>query len=42
MKIRDIDLNEIVELFGTPAYVIDFDRVRENFLRLHNAIKCPQ
>ena len=41
MKIGGIDLNEVVELFGTPAYVIDFDRVRENFLRLHNAIKCP-
>ncbi|MEM0017263.1 MAG: diaminopimelate decarboxylase [Candidatus Korarchaeum sp.] len=36
-----VDLNEVAERFGTPAYAIDLDRAKENFLRLSNALKCP-
>lgn len=41
LRIGGVDLGEIAEHFGTPLYVIDFDRVRENFLRLQNALRCP-
>lgn len=41
MKVSGVDLSEVAEAFGTPTYVIDLDRVRENFLRLSNALKCP-
>ncbi|RDD53037.1 MAG: diaminopimelate decarboxylase, partial [Candidatus Korarchaeota archaeon NZ13-K] len=41
MRVSGVDLDEIAEAFGTPAYVIDFDRVRENFLRLDSALNCP-
>jgi diaminopimelate decarboxylase len=41
MRVNGVDLSEIAELFGTPTYVIDLDRVRENYLRLDKAIKCP-
>ncbi|MEM2542482.1 MAG: diaminopimelate decarboxylase [Candidatus Korarchaeum sp.] len=41
MRVGGVDLNEVAERFGTPAYAIDLDRVKENFLRLSNALKCP-
>ncbi|MCS7102991.1 MAG: diaminopimelate decarboxylase [Candidatus Korarchaeum sp.] len=41
MRVNGVDLSEIAELFGTPTYVVDLDRVKENFLRLSNALKCP-
>lgn len=41
LKVSGVDLSEVAELFGTPTYVIDLDRVRENFLRLSDALKCP-
>ena len=41
MRIANVDLEEIVEEFGTPTYVLNMDKVRENFLRLDKALTCP-
>ncbi len=41
MRIAGIDVSEVVEEFGTPTYLLDMDRVRENFLRLDKALNCP-
>lgn len=41
MIVSGVYLEEVAELFGTPTYVIDLDRVRENFLRLDRSLRCP-
>ncbi len=41
MRIAGVDVRQIVEEFGTPTYLIDMDRVRENFTRLDSALRCP-
>ncbi len=41
MKVSGVDLRSIAEEFGTPTYVIDFERVRENYIRLNEALECP-
>jgi len=41
LRIAGIDVSDVVEEFGTPIYLLDMDRVRENFLRLDDALKCP-
>jgi len=41
LRIAGIDVSEVVEEFGTPTYLLDMDRVRENFLRLDKALNCP-
>lgn len=41
MRVSGVDLREVADLFGTPTYVIDLDRVKENFLRLDSSLRCP-
>ncbi|MDK2371825.1 MAG: diaminopimelate decarboxylase [Candidatus Korarchaeota archaeon] len=41
MRVSGIDVRDVVEEFGTPIYLLDMDRIRENFLRLNDALKCP-
>lgn len=41
MRIAGVDIHDLVEEFGTPTYVLDFDKIRENFFRLDNALRCP-
>lgn len=36
-----MDLEEVAEEFGTPTYVMDLERTRENFLRLDRFLSCP-
>ncbi len=36
-----VDLGAIAEEFGTPTYIIDFKRVRKNYMRLDKALNCP-
>lgn len=37
MIIGNIDVNEIAEEYGTPLYVIDEERIRDNYKRVFNA-----
>jgi len=41
LRVAGVDVSDVVEEFGTPTYLIDMDRVRENFLRLDSALRCP-
>ncbi len=41
MKVSGVDLEAIAEEFGTPTYVIDFKKVRENYTKLDKALGCP-
>ncbi|MDR1721558.1 MAG: diaminopimelate decarboxylase [Methanobrevibacter sp.] len=37
MKIGELDANDIAEEYGTPLYVIDEQRIRDNYKRVYNA-----
>ena len=37
LSIGGKDTPELAEEFGTPLYVLDEDRIRENYKKLHNA-----
>ncbi|MDR2829604.1 MAG: diaminopimelate decarboxylase [Methanobrevibacter sp.] len=37
MIIGNVDVNEIADLYGTPLYVIDEERIRNNYKRVFNA-----
>lgn len=41
MRVSGVDLEEVAEEFGTPTYVMDLERTRENFLRLDGFLSCP-
>ncbi len=39
LKIEGVSVNDIVERYGTPVYVYSGSRIRDNYGRLHDALK---
>lgn len=39
MKIGHVDIRDLAKAYGTPTYVYDEPRIRENYRRLHGAFK---